>query len=79
MSPGAATVVALALASATALGACAGGNSSSYDERFSTNALRAGQAAPTFNCQDRGTCGGPTAIPGTGATDSPGPRGNGRQ
>jgi hypothetical protein len=69
------TVVALAFASAAALSACA--DQSSYDDRYNT--FRAGHAAPTFNCQDRGTCGGPTAIPGTGATDSPGPHGNGRQ
>jgi hypothetical protein len=70
-------LVILALGGAAALGACTDQRPSSYDDR--NNTYRAGIAPPTYNCQDRGTCGGPTAIPGTGATDSPGPRGNGRQ
>jgi hypothetical protein len=65
---------ALALG-AVALSACA----DRRDASSTTSLPSAGNAAPTFNCQDRGTCGGPTAVPGTGATDSPGPRGNGRQ
>lgn len=72
-----ATTLAAAALGAAALSACAEQRPSSYDDRNSTS--RAGVAAPTFNCQERGTCGGPTAIPGTAATDSPGPRGNGRQ
>lgn len=71
-----ATLIALALGAAT-LSACADKPPSTNDDRNSTS--RAGVAAPTFNCQERGTCGGPTAIPGTAATDAPGPRGNGRQ
>jgi len=77
MTRHATTLIALMLASAAALSACAERRPDSYDDRNSTS--RAGVSAPTFNCQDRGTCGGPTAIPGTAATDSPGPRGNGRQ
>lgn len=71
-------LIALTLGSTAALSGCADRSSSSYDERYNTNTFRAGQAPPTFNCQDRGTCGGPTAVPGTGAMESPGLRGNGR-
>jgi hypothetical protein len=70
-------LVVMALTGATMLSACSDQRPSSYDDR--NHIYRAGSAAPTFNCQDRGTCGGPTAIPGTPITDSPGPRGNGRQ
>lgn len=68
-----ATLVALTLGCTAILSSCAE-RDSTYADR--NGPVRAGYAAPTYNCNDRGTCGGPTVIPGTAATDSPGAPGN---